>query len=100
MREPAGQGVTQTAFAAAAVTPLIVLGDPAGQNRPVWFKVLPCNLQPELIETREGSQVKAREGSVKRVEVLQMGGVRTPIIGTPRASTGDRRAPGSTPPRL
>ena len=35
---------------------------------------------------------QAKEGSVRHVEVFQMGGVRTPIIGRPRPLPGHRRA--------
>jgi hypothetical protein len=45
---------------------------------------LPGDLEPELIETAEGGQVRAGEGNVRHVEVFQMGGIRTSIIGRPR----------------
>ena len=45
---------------------------------------------------KEGShvwrQVRAREGSVRHVEVFRTGCVRTPIIGGPRPLSGHRRA--------
>lgn len=55
--------------------------------------------QPKLVKTAEGSQISGREGSVRHVEVFQMVGVRTPILGRPRPLPGHRRAgPAHTPP--
>ena len=53
---------------------------------------LPGDLEPELVQTAEGGQVRASEGSVRHVEVFQMGGVRTSIIGRPRPLPRARRA--------
>src|SRR6185295_16783812 len=50
------------------------------------------HLQPELIEVAERRQIRASEGSVRHVEVFQLGGVRTPIIGRPRPLPRQRRA--------
>ena len=48
--------------------------------------------QAELIQAAERGQVSAAEGSVRHVEVLQMGGVGTSILGRPRHLPRDRRA--------
>ena len=53
---------------------------------------LPGHLQPELIEAAERGQIRASEGSVRHVEVFQLGSVRTPIIGRPRPLPRQRRA--------
>jgi hypothetical protein len=53
---------------------------------------LPGYLQSELIEAAERGQIRASEGSVRHVEVFQLGGVRTPIIGRPRPLPRQRRA--------
>jgi len=50
------------------------------------------HLQAKLVEAAERAEIRAHEGSVRHVEVFQLGGVRTPIIGRPRPSPGDRRA--------
>ncbi|PFG37181.1 hypothetical protein ATL41_1932 [Flavimobilis soli] len=73
VRQPARDGVSRQAFAAAAPAPpvrLIDVDDPAGEHRPVRLEMLPDDLQAELIETAERGQVSAREGSVKHVEVF------------------------------
>lgn len=71
--------------------------DPARQHGPVRLEQLAGDLQTEAVEAGEGSQVRAREGSVRHVEVFRTGCVRTPIIGRPRPSPRHRRAaPGRT----
>ena len=55
-------------------------------------QALPGHLQPELIEAAERGQIRASEGSVRHVEVFQLGSVRTPIIGRPRPLPRQRRA--------
>jgi hypothetical protein len=60
--------------------------------RAISIQALPHDFETELIQARERSQVRASEGSVRHVEVFQMGSVRTPIIGRPRPLPGDRRA--------
>ena len=46
----------------------------------------------ELAEATERGQIRAREGSVRHVEVFRMDGVRTSIIGRPRPLSRQRRA--------
>jgi hypothetical protein len=88
--------VTRGSLAAAAAAPPIGLHNPAGQDRPVGLEALPDNLEAELVESAERSQVRAGEartrGSVRHVEVFQMGGVGTSIFGRPRPLPGHRRA--------
>jgi len=92
VRQPPHHGVPSDALAPAATTPPVRLHDPAGQDSTVRLKPLPDDLQPELLETAERGQVRASEGSVRHVEVFQMGGMRTSIIGRPRRLPRDRRA--------
>ena len=56
------------------------------------FEPLPGDLQAERVQAGEGRQVGAREGSVVHVEVFQMAGVGTSILGRPRHLLPDRRA--------
>ena len=42
------------------------------------------DLQTQLVETSERSQIRASEGSVRHVEVSPVGSMRTPIIRRPR----------------
>ena len=53
---------------------------------------MPDDLETEVVQPAEGSQVRANEGSVRHVEVFRMGGVGTSIIGRPRPSPAQRRA--------
>ncbi|WP_186246080.1 hypothetical protein [Mycobacterium simulans] len=62
------------------------------QQGPVSLNALPTHLQPELIEAAERGQIRAREGSIRHVEVFQLGVVRTPIIARPRPLPRQRRA--------
>ena len=59
---------------------------------PIGIKSLAGHLQPELVQTGERRQVRGREGSVRHVEVFQMAGVGTSILGRPRPLPTDRRA--------
>jgi len=61
-------------------------------HRTIRLQALPGHHQPQLLETAERDQVRANEGSVRHVEVFQMGSVRTPIIGRPRHLPRHRRA--------
>ena len=92
VRQPPGHGAARDALAAAPPAPVIRLHDPAGQHGPVGLEPLPGHHQAEVVQTGEGRQVRAREGSVSHVEVFRMGSVRTPIIGRPRPSPRHRRA--------
>ena len=43
---------------------------PARQRRTIRLQVLPDDLQTEVVKAAERGQVRAREGSVRHVEVL------------------------------
>ena len=92
MSQHSGDTVTRDAFFTAATAPPILLGDPARQHRTIGSEALAGHLQPELVEAAEHGQIRAREGSVRHVEVFRMGSVRTPIIGRPRPLPRQRRA--------
>ncbi|ABK73578.1 hypothetical protein MSMEG_5377 [Mycolicibacterium smegmatis MC2 155] len=96
MSQRASHAVTYNAFFAAAAAPPILIGDPARQHGPIRVEALAGHLQPELVEAAESRQVSAGEarptGSVRHVEVFQMDGVGTSIIGRPRPLSRHRRA--------
>ena len=54
----------------------------------VWLNVLTRHLQPQAIQARERAQIRAIKDSIGHVEVFQMDGVGTPIIGRPRPLPG------------
>ena len=61
-------------------------------SRTVGLEALPNGFEAEQIEVGERGQVRGSEGSVRHVEVFQMGSVRTSIIGRPRHLPGHRHA--------
>ena len=54
----------------------------------VWLNALTRHLQPQAIQARERAQIRAIKDSIGHVEVFQMDGVGTPIIGRPRPLPG------------
>ena len=97
--EPPHHRVTQQTVLAAAVAPVVRIDNPAGDDRPSRFESLTNSDEPQLVEPAEGGQVRGSEGSVGHVEVFQMFGVRTSILGRPRPLPRHRRAgPAHTPP--
>jgi len=82
----------ETLFDLPLRIPLIGFGHPARQHRTIRLQPLPDSFQAELLQAAERRQVRTSEGSVRHVEVFQMGGVRTPIIGRPRPLPRDRHA--------
>ncbi len=84
--------VSDSALAPAAPTPGIRLYNPAGQDRPAGLEPLAEDFQAELVQAAERGQIRADEGSVRHVEVFQMGSVRTSILGRPRPLPRHRRA--------
>ena len=54
----------------------------------VWLNALPRHFQPQAIQARERAQIRAIKDSIGHVEVFQMDGVGTPIIGRPRPLPG------------
>jgi hypothetical protein len=92
VRQPPDDGIARRSLTAAATAPLVQPDDAAREDRTVRLEALPDNLEPKLVEAAERGQVRASKGSVRHVEVFQMGSVRTPIIGRPRHLSGDRRA--------
>ena len=54
----------------------------------VWPNALARHFQPQVIQAREGAQVRAIKGSIGHVEVFQMDGVGISIIGRPRPLPG------------
>jgi hypothetical protein len=97
MRQTPGHRVTRYALATAATTPAIGLDDPTRQHRPVRLESLPHHLQAEFVQSAERSQVRASKGSVRHVEVFQMSGVGTFILGRPRPYSAIDAPTGATP---
>ena len=54
----------------------------------VWPNALARHLQPQAIQASERAQIMAIKDSIGHVEVFQMDGVGTPIIGRPRPLPG------------
>ena len=54
----------------------------------VWPHALARHFQAQVIQARERAQVRAIKDSIGHVEVFQMDGVGTPIIGRPRPLPG------------
>ena len=54
----------------------------------VCLNALTRHLQPQAIQARERAQMRAIKRSIGHVEVFQMNGVGTPIIGRPRPLPG------------
>ena len=88
MRQAPDYRVTRNALAPAASTPLVLTSNTARQHCMVWPNALARHLQPQAIQAREGAQIRAIKGSIGHVEVFQMDGVGTPIIGRPRPLPG------------
>jgi hypothetical protein len=99
MSQPASHRVPWRTLTATTTTPPIELArlDPTSQHRTIRLNTLTSHPQPELIEATEHAEIRAREGSVKHVEVFQLDGVRISIIGRPRPSPDDQHATAATP---
>ena len=95
VRQTPDHGVTRRSLAAATVTPLIRRHHAVREHGALWLESLTDGHEPKLIESAEHGQVRTGEagprGSVRHVEVFQMGSVRTSILGRPRPLPRDRR---------
>ena len=91
VRQPAGHALVRDALAAAPPAPPIGVSDPTRQHRAAGLQLLPDDLQTEVVEPAERSQVRARDGDVRQRRGPSGGNVRTPIPKRPRA-TGQRHA--------
>ena len=88
VRQAPDHRVTRLALAPAAPTPPVLTSNTARQHCMVCLNVLTRHLQPQAIQARERAQIRAIKGSAGHVEVFQMDGVGTPIIGRPRPLSG------------
>ena len=84
MRQAPDHRVTANALAPAASTPPVLTSNTARQDCMVSLNALTHHLQPQAIQARESTQIRAIKDSIGHVEVFQMDGVGTPIIGRPR----------------
>ena len=76
--------VAYDAFAPTLSAPPVLTHYLAGQDGPIASYTLARHFQAQAIKARERGQVRAIKGSIGHVEVFQMDGVGTPIIGRPR----------------
>ena len=88
MRQAPDHRVTSHALAPATSTPPILTSNTARQHGMVCLNALTRHLQPQAIQARERAQIRAIKDSIGHVEVFQMDGVGTPIIGRPRPIPG------------
>ena len=88
VRQAPDHRVTRLALAPAAPTPPVLTSNTARQHCMVCLNALTRHLQPQAIQARERAQIRAIKGSAGHVEVFQMDGVGTPIIGRPRPLPG------------
>ena len=88
VRQAPDHRVTRLALAPATSTPPILTSNTARQHCMVCLNALTRHLQPQAIQARERAQIRAIKDSIGHVEVFQMDGVGTPIIGRPRPLPG------------
>ena len=88
MRQAPDHRVTTNALAPAAPTPPILTSKTARRHCMVWLNALARHFQAQVIQARERAQIRAIKGSIGHVEVFQMDGVATSIIGRPRPLPG------------
>ena len=88
VRQAPDHRVTRLALAPAAPTPPVLTNNAARQHCMVWPHALARHFQAQVIQARERAQVRAIKDSIGHVEVFQMDGVGTPIIGRPRPLPG------------
>ena len=88
MRQAPDHRVTRNALAPATSTPPVLTSNTARQHCMVCLNVLTRHLQAQVIQARERAQIRAIKDSIGHVEVFQMDGVGTPIIGRPRPIPG------------
>ena len=88
MRQAPDHRATSHALAPATSTPPVLTSNTARQHCTVWLNALTRHLQPQAIQARERAQIRAIKDSIGHVEVFQMDGVGTPIIGRPRPIPG------------
>ena len=88
VRQAPDHRATTNALTSAASTPPILTSNAARQHSTVCLNALIRHLQPLAIQASERAQIRAIKDSIGHVEVFQMDGVGTPIIGRPRPLPG------------
>ena len=84
VRQAPDHRVTRNALAPAASTPPVLTSDTARQHCMVWPNALTRHLQPQAIQARARTQIRAIKPSMGHVEVFQMDGLAISIIERPR----------------
>lgn len=79
--------VARGALRPATSAPVVIRDDAACDHGPIRLEPLADRTEPEPIEAGERGQIRGSKGSVKHVEVFQMGGVRTSILREPRPAS-------------
>ena len=88
MRQAPDHRVTSLALEPATSTPPILTSNTARQHCTVRLNALARHFQAQAIQAHERAQIRAIKDSIGHVEVFQMDGVGTPIIGRPRPLSG------------
>ena len=88
VRQAPDHRVMRLALAPAASTPPVLTSNTVRQHCMVCLNALTRHLQPQAIQASERAQIRAIKDSIGHVEVFQMDGVGTPIIGRPRPLPG------------
>ena len=88
MRQAPDYRVTRNALAPAASAPPVLTSNTARQHCMIGLNALTRHFQAQVIQARERAQIRAIKDSIGHVEVFQMDGVGTPIIGRPRPLPG------------
>ena len=88
VRQAPDHRVTTNALAPAASTPPVLTSNTARQHCMVCLNALARHLQAQVIQACERAQLRVIKDSNGHVEVFQMDGVGTPIIGRPRPLPG------------
>jgi len=80
MSECAGGGAQRATPATTRAALVVSVDDVALEHRPVGVDALTHDHQAQGIEVAESREIGRAKGSVRQVEVLQMGSVRTSIL--------------------
>ena len=80
MSEPARHSALWATPTTTRTAQVVSVDDVTLEHRPPDVDALTHHLQPQGVEVAKSRQIGRAEGSVRKVEVLQMGSVRTSIL--------------------